>query len=412
MKVLLVSQYYAPEIGATQNRMAAFVRALLDRGHEVDVLTEVPNHPAGVIPPAYHDRWFYLEGTAPARVARVWVATSPRKTFATRLAFYGSFALMAMLAGARLAKRYDVVAATSPPLPAAAAGLALSRWKRAPFVLDIRDIWPGAARALGELSNPAAYWAAERLEVALYRRAARVVATTQGFREHIAVKAGAGARIEVVANGTRLDLFTPDAIDRELPARLGVRAPFVAAYVGLHGIAQDLDTVLRAAERFREGEVTFLLVGDGPEKARLMREAAERRLSNVVFAPAVSPETCAPYLNAAHAMIVPLAANPVFQTFVPSKMFDAMACARPVLLAVDGEARTILERAGAGEFVPPGDPEALAAAIRRLSADPARAREIGLRGRAFVEQHYSRAAQAERFAAILEEAAAERRGGR
>jgi glycosyltransferase involved in cell wall biosynthesis len=275
-------------------------------------------------------------------------------------------------------------------------------------VLDIRDLWPSAAQALGELSDGLAYRAAERLERALYRDATRIVATTEGFKTHIERAAGVPVRVDVVPNGTRVDLFTPQQRDPALRSQLGLKASFVAAYVGLHGIAQDLGTVLAAAERLQGEDVAFLFVGEGPEKAALIDLSARRGLRNVVFAPAVPPEACARYLSAADVALVPLAANAVFTTFIPSKMFDAMACARPVLLSVDGEAREVLERSGAGWFVPPGDPAELAEAIRRAARDSEGTRSRGVRGREFVIAGYSRESQAQKFAEIVEEAAASR----
>ena len=407
MRVLLVSQYYPPEIGATQNRMSEFVRGLRARGHDVDVLTEVPNHPTGVIAPEYRRGWRFVERAADgSRVVRVWVAASAKKTFGRRLAFYGSFFAASLAAATRLPTHYHVVAATSPPLPAAAAGLALSRWKQARFVLDVRDLWPKAAKALGELSNRHAYWAAERLERKLYRSAARITATTQAFCSYIGTHGGDPARIVHIANGTRLDLFEPSR-PKAAPAGMGGQREMVVGYVGLHGIAQGLDTLLDAAALLREHPVRWMFVGEGPIKNRLITRAKAQGLSKVHFFPAIPLSECASWLNVADVVVVPLAADKTFDAFVPSKLFDAMACARPVLLSVNGEARHILETAGAGRFVTAGDPRALCDAVLALNGDPDAREAMGRRGRAFVERHYSREEQAARFADTVEAAADE-----
>ena len=403
MRVLLVSQYYPPEVGATQNRMQSFATALRKAGVDVDVLTELPNHPAGVIPTEFDGRWFDIAQIEGCRVVRVRVATSPKKTYWSRLAFYASFALMALAARPRLARRYDVVLATSPPLPAAGAGWLLARWTRAQFVLDVRDLWPKAAVALGELSQGAAYRAAERLEARLYRDAARILLTTRGFADDLGARGVAAAKLAYVPNGADLDNFSPRA--PTLRDALANGAETLVVYAGLHGIAQDLDTVLSAASQLRDVRAKFVFLGDGPRKAALVARARELALTNVDFHDAVPVERCADYLSAADLVVVPLAANPLFTMFVPSKLYDAMACARPVLLMVDGEARDILRRAEAGVFVPPGNATALADAIRRLARAPAECRKMGESGRTFVVEHFSREAIGREVVGIVEEVA-------
>ena len=408
MRVLLISQYFFPEVGATQTRMMEFARALTDAGHEVDVLTEFPNHPAGVIPDSYKGRWIEFDRSLPFRVVRVWVAASRRKTFRTRLQFYGSFVVMAIAASVRLPPRYDVVAATSPPLPVALAGSVIARLKRAAFVMDVRDLWPLAAGALKELSNPRVYRWAERLEQRLYRSADRITVTTRAFERHIAAQdARRVAKLVYVPNGTVERVFDPAAGDNGVRARLGLEHRFVVTYAGLHGVAQDLSTVLAAAERLKaHPRVHFLFVGEGPLKNALRTEARRRQLSSVTFHSQVPLEESVWYLNASDALLVPLTPDPVFRMFVPSKLFDSMACAKPVLLSVDGEARELLEDAKAGIFVPPGDAERLADSILRLAADPAGCEKMGRNGRDYVLRNYRRSEQARHFAAVVADAAA------
>lgn len=408
MRVLLISQYFFPEVGATQTRMMEFARALTDAGHEVDVLTEFPNHPAGVIPDSYKGRWIEFDRSLPFRVVRVWVAASRQKTFRTRLQFYGSFVAMAVAASLRLPHRYDVVAATSPPLPVALAGLVIARLKRAAFVMDVRDLWPLAAGALKELSNPRVYRWAERLEQRLYRGADRITVTTRAFERHIGAQdARRVGKIVYVPNGTVERVFDPAAGDNGVRARLGLDGRFVVTYAGLHGVAQDLSTVLAAAGMLKSHpQVHFLFVGDGPLKDSLHAEARQRGLSSVTFHPQVPLEESVWYLNASDALLVPLTADPVFRMFVPSKLFDSMACAKPVLLSVDGEARALLEEAEAGVFVPPGSAERLAESILRLAADPSGCEKMGRNGRSYVLKNYRRSEQARHFAAVVADAAA------
>ncbi len=411
MKVLLVTQYFFPEVGATQNRMLEFARALSRAGHSVDVLTEVPNHPSGVIAEPFRRGWVHVERTADYTATRVWVATAPRKTFWTRVAFYFSFVFMALAASIRLAPRYDEVIATSPPLPAALAGQGIGRLKRSAFVLDVRDLWPHAAVALGELAPGLAHRLAERGEMRLYRSATLIAATTREFCRYIEARGIPAARIQHVPNGTRPDIFRPAHPGASAFRTIqSLEGQFVVAYVGLHGIAQGLPSVLEAASRLLpERDVSVLFIGEGPVKARLVDEAASRQLTNVRFLPEMPVDACAAALSAADALLVPLAPNSVFDMFVPSKLFDAMAAGRPVILSVDGAARAILERAGAGVFVPPGDADGLAEAILRLRNDPAGRDEMGARGRAFVLEHYDRRRQADTFVSAIARAVRETR---
>ena len=408
MRVLLISQYFFPEVGATQTRMMEFARALNEAGHEVDVLTEFPNHPAGVIPDSYKGRWVEFDRSLPFRIVRVWVAASRQKTFRTRLQFYGSFVAMAIAASVRLPRRYDVVAATSPPLPVALAGLVIARLKRAAFVMDVRDLWPLAAGALKELSNPRMYRWAEWLEQRLYRSADRITVTTRAFERHIGAQdARRTGKIVYVPNGTVERVFDPAAGDNGVRARLGLEHRFVVTYAGLHGVAQDLSTVLAAAQILKaHPQVHFLFVGEGPLKDALQAEARQRGLSSVTFHPQVPLEESVWFLNASDALLVPLTADPVFRMFVPSKLFDSMACAKPVLLSVDGEARELLEQADAGVFVPPGSAERLAESILRLAADPSTCDRMGRNGRSYVLKNYRRSEQARQFVSVAAEAAA------
>ena len=406
MRVLLITQFFAPEVGATQNRMMEFARAFVRAGHRVDVLTEVPNHPSGIIAPAFRRGWIHVE-EGEFRTIRVWVVTSPRKTFYSRTAFYLSFLVMAVIASFRLPARYDAVVATSPPLPVAVAGLIIARLKRAPFVMDVRDLWPRAAVALGELSDGPLYRLAEKIESWLYRHAALISATTDEFCSYIRGRGIGDARVRHVPNGTRTDVFTPgDAGAPAFRRNEGLEGKFVVMYAGLHGIAQGLETVLDAASSLSgDSDVVFVLLGEGPRKDLLVQSAAARRLANVRFLPERPVTACASAIAAADVMLIPLAANPVFEMFVPSKLFDAMAAGRPVILSVPGEAQKILEQSGAGCSVPPGDGAAMADAIRQLKGDPGKRATMGANGRRFVEHAYDRRRESDRFTAAVEQIA-------
>jgi len=404
MRILYLSQYFPPEVGATQTRAYEMAAGLIRAGHSVTMLTEVPNHPEGIIRPNYQGRFWSREAWDGIDVIRVWVKTSPVKTMGTRLAFYLTYMVNAALAGLILARgTYDVLYATSPPLFVGGTALALSRLRSLPMVFEVRDLWPDSAVELGELSNRRFIRWATRLEERCYRRAERVVVVTQGIRRRLLERGIPSEKLALIPNGANTDLFRPQPeAGRQVRRELGLDHTFVAIYAGIHGIAQGLGTVLEAAGQLEDRrDIHVLFVGDGPRKADLAAQKERMGLTNVTMLDAMPRRAMPAYLSAADVALVPLRDLDLFEDALPSKIFHAWACERPIVLSMKGEARRVLRDADAGVFVPPESPLALADAIVDLSRDPERCRAYGRRGRRFVEQHYSRQAQARQLNALL-----------
>lgn len=403
MRVLYFSQYFPPEVGATQTRAYEMSRYLAERGHKVTVVTEVPNHPSGIIPPHYRGRIMERRTESGMDVMRLWVWTSPQKSFKSRMLFYLSYMGMAGLAGSLVKGNYDLIYATSPPLFVGAAGLAASLARGIPLVFEVRDLWPDSAVELGELNNSGAIWAADKLERLLYSRSRRIVAVTPGIQLRLRERGMPHQKVALIPNGANTDLFRRDESGaKQLRARLGLENKFVVLYAGIHGIAQGLETLLMAAERLKEqDDIVFLFVGEGPKKAGLLQQKINMDLHNVKFLPEVPSASMPAYLSAANCAIVPLRDEAVFRGALPSKMFEAWACGCPVILSVAGDARAVLEQAEGGIAVPPEDPAELAAAIEAMQADPNSAAHMGLRGRQFVTQHYTRQEQARKLERLL-----------
>jgi colanic acid biosynthesis glycosyl transferase WcaI len=406
MRILYFSQYFPPEVGATQTRAYEMARGLVCAGHHVTMITEVPNHPSGIIPPEYRCKFYERADLDGIDVIRVWVKASPVKTPRSRIIFYFTYMFMAALTGLFLVReRYDVIYATSPPLFVGAAALIISYARRIPLVFEVRDLWPESAVALGELSNPHvirwAYW----LEGACYRQARKIVVTAQEMVEYLLRRGFEASKIAVVRNGANTELFRFDPFARQhLRNVLGLEDNFVVVYAGLLGIAQGLGASLEAAKQLAttEARVHFLYIGDGPVKGVLQEQAEDLGLTNVTFLPAQPRETIPGYLSAGDVALVPLTRKRLLGA-LPSKMFDAMACQRPVLLGAEGEACQVLYEADAGIVAPPERPSALAAAVLRLRDDPELCARYGQNGRRAVVACYSREAQAQQLVQLLQE---------
>jgi glycosyltransferase involved in cell wall biosynthesis len=400
--VLVVTQHFTPEVTAARFRVEAFVDALVGRGHEVVVVCPVPNHPQGVIQEGYRHRPLIRRALNGAEVRYVWVKTSPRKTLWTRLGYYGSFAALASAVGA-VGVRPDLVLASSPPLTVGAAGALLGRRHRVPWVLDVRDIWPESAVALGELDNARAIALAERLERSLYRGASAIVTVNQAFRAWIAARAPVQRNVEVIPNGTTREWL--DAGDAEVD-RASVGLPsdrFVWAYAGNLGLAHGLEHAIETARLLGDG-FRLLVIGDGVERTSLEARAAALPPGLVEMRGLMTPAATARHLRAADALLV----SERQEHTVPSKLYDYAALRRPVVAACRGELRRVVEDEGIGIAVAHGDAPALADAVRAVRDRPDHDGGLAARQRRFAVEHL-RQAQAARLAELLERVGAGRK---
>ncbi len=398
MRVLLVTQYFPPEMGATQTRLQEMARAFLRAGHEVTVICEFPNHPHGVIPEQYRGKRYCWEEFEGYRILRTWVSVDPEKTTRSRMGFYLSFMAMASLAGFKRLGRIDLVLASSPPLPVALAGHFLSVLRGAPLVLDIRDLWPDAAVALGELRNPLVIRVAKAVERFLYRRARLITSVTRGYSEEIIAEGADPAKLISAPNGTLPSLYGPDRVDPDLRKRLGLGDRFVVTFAGLMGLSQGLDFLLDLAMSYRDDpRIAFLLIGDGPRRQHLGDRIKAEGLDNVVLHPQVPLEEITPYLNASDLLLVTLRDIPdAFFGMVPIKLYDYLACKPPLLVAVPGkgelpgQAESLLTESGGGVTARPEDLASFRKAIEAVREDPAAAREMGEAGQRFVLPRFAR----------------------
>ncbi len=405
MRILYLSQYFPPEIGATQTRSYEMAWRLVRAGHHVTMIAELPNHPTGIIPPQYQGKLYEHVMLDGIEVIRVWVKTAPHKNFYTRMAFYVSFMVMAIWVGLFKAKGpYDVIYATSPPLFVGGAALVLSYLRRIPLVFEVRDLWPEVAVSLGELNNKFAIYLSTLLEKMCYHRARSIVTVVKPIKKRLVERGYPEAKIQIILNGANVDLYTPAPINQTLRKALKIGADqFVLIFTGLHGLIHGLDTAVEAAHLLKEQlDILFLFVGDGVRKAAMQNRARELGLENIQFLP-LQPEKDLPAFISLANVGLSLGRKKLTSHGLPVKMFTYMACARPVLLADEGEAVDLLHNANGGIVVEPDNPEALARAILQLKDDPATCQQMGLNGRQAVVENYSRQAQAQQLVQLLEQ---------
>ncbi|RNC70381.1 MAG: glycosyltransferase WbuB [Desulfuromonadales bacterium] len=401
MHVLFLTHYFPPEVNAPASRTYENARRWVRDGHRVTVITCTPNHPNGVVYPGYRNRWCFQEELDGIRVLRVKTYLSANKGFAKRIANYISYMISATLFST-LVRDVDVVVSTSPQFFCGLAGYFASRMRRAPWVVEIRDLWPESIIAVGAIRSRAVIDLLEGLETFMYSRADHVVAVTDAFKRHIAGRGVGVEHITVIKNGADLERFTPGPKENAFRKEYGLEGKFVVSYVGTHGMAHGLDTIFEAAEAMRDREdIVFLLVGDGAERERLLTRKEEQGLSNVLMIPQQPKERMPEIINASDACMVLLKKNDLFKTVIPSKIFEAMAMERPIILGVEGESREIVEQGRCGLCIEPENAVELAEAIRRLDADERLAGDLGQNGRCYVSTVFDREVLARRYLETL-----------
>ena len=405
MNILLLTENFPPETNAAATRLHEKALYWVRWGHSVTVVTCAPNFPDGVVFEGYRNRWRQTEVIDGMRVVRVKTYIAPNRGFLRRSLDFLSFGMTGFTA-ALFEPRPDVVIGNSPQLFAAAAARGVCALRRTPFVLELADLWPASIVAVGAMRHPLPLKLLEILELHLYRRAAAIVALTEGIRDDLIARNIPGAKIAVVTNAADLDRYGPRPRDEALAQAWGLGGKFVVGYVGTHGMAHGLVNVLDAAERLRDTpEIVFLFVGAGAERDMLIAEVRRRGLDNVVFQPVQPKEALPAVWSLCDIALAHLKDKPLFAGALPTKMFEAIGMGLPIVLATpEGEASSLLHDTGAGVWVPPEDPVALAEAIRSLHGDPGERKRLVAASRAAAPAH-SREARARDTLRVLERAA-------
>jgi glycosyltransferase involved in cell wall biosynthesis len=435
VKILYLSQYFPPEMGAPAARASELAQHWAQAGHEVSVLTGFPNHPTGVVPEEWHSRLRRLTDheqilvtsnqpsspdlRLPAQdprpqtrdpqynVFRTWLWPLPNRKAHERMRNYASFCISAALRGTFL-PRPDVIIASSPQLLVGLSGWWIAFARQIPFTFEVRDLWPESLVAVGAgKENSLLHHGLGAIAKFLYQRSDHIVVVSPAFKDHLMHHWHVPAeKISVVENGVETDLFAPapSASNNAIRRELGAEGKFLVCYIGTMGNAHGLETLLDAAAQLRQQNpnVLFLLVGEGAEKEKIKSLAQSRSLDNVRFLDQQPREKIPAFISASDACLVLLKKTDVFKTVIPTKMLEFMSCARPVILGVDGQARQIIEDAQAGIVIEPENSEALAGAVNRLSANRELGTALGQKGREYIILHFSSASTEEKYIAVLE----------
>jgi len=400
VNILLVHQLFASRDQPGGTRHFEFASRWAERGHNVVVITSDLTYLTGERSGADHG-WISEEKLGNLTIVRAYTARNLHRSFAARVYSYLTFMVVAVMAGLRCGKP-DVVIGTSPPIFQWFSSWLLARIHRAPLVLEVRDLWPEFAVDMGVIRNPAVIRVARLIERFFYRQAKLLIINSPGFRPYLEQCGVDGQHIRLVPNGVSPDDFDPEGDGQEMRRRWNADGQFVAVYAGALGQANDIPTILAAAEQLHgAADIRFVLVGDGKERPRLEQMAAAKELRNVKFAGTVSKRQMCDVLAAADVCVATLQDIAMFRTTYPNKVFDYMAAGRPIVLAIDGVIREVVEQAEAGLCVKPGDDAALAQAIHHLQMHPQTAAEMGRKGRAYVSRHFDRASHADQFERLL-----------
>jgi colanic acid biosynthesis glycosyl transferase WcaI len=397
MRVTLLTHYYPPEVGAPQARLSALARGLSRRGVEVTVHTGFPHYPDGVIQPPYRNRLWQREEDG-VRVVRSAVYPAPNRGFGRRIVNHVSFASSA-LATMAAAGPADAVIVETPPLLLAGSSIPYARAKRAALIVNVSDMWPDSAVALGTLRRPRLVSAARALEHACYRSAAAVVCPTSGIETALAWLEEARGKVHRIPPSVDPELF-PDSPQR-------ANGTFRVLYAGTVGMSQGLGTLMDAAELLEDdAQIEIVIAGDGAEGPELRQRLAERELPNVKMLGRVPHERIPELYAESNAAVVLLRDKPLFEGALPTKMFEAMSAGRPLVLSAAGEAATLVEETSCGVVVPPERPRELAAALTDLAGDRDRAGKLGAAGRQAVLESFSRERAFDRWYGLLTSVAA------
>ncbi len=363
MRILFITDNFPPEVNAPATRTFEHAKEWVKKGVEVTILTCHPNFPQGKVYDGYKNQFRKVEEIDGIRVVRLWSYMSRNEGFIKRTFDYMSFAFMSAIVG--LFEKTDVIIATSPQFFTTWAAWFLSKIKSKPWVFELRDLWPESIATVGALSQDSKlYKFLEKIEISLYKSAELVIPNTPAFKKNLIERGISEEKIKVVLNGANLELFHHEEVNITLKKQLGISSEFIVGYIGTHGLAHSLDFIIESISKVNLSKIHFLFIGDGAEKQKIMRMAHSKDLKNVTFLNPIPKEQIPSYLSIIDAALVPLKKSDTFKTVIPSKIFEACAMGKPIILGVEGQAQEITNRFGASiNFKPENEKEFIEAII-------------------------------------------------
>jgi glycosyltransferase involved in cell wall biosynthesis len=404
MRITFICHYFPPEIGAPSARIYEMAKRWVKEGHEVKVVTCFPNHPTGTIPKEYKGLKYHKEEMDGITIHRNYVYATPNKGFIKKTIGHISFMISSVLFSLKKIGDTDIVITSSPTFFSIISGYYISKRKKVPFILEIRDLWPAAIVELGVLKNKLIINLLERLELRYYRKSSKLVMVTNAFKLNLIERGIYKDKIEVITNGYEVEMFFPQEKDLELVEKYGLEDKFIVEYVGVHGISQALDKIILVAEQLTDKkDIQFVFIGEGADKEKLQQMVAEKKLLNVLFIDAQPKEKIPRFYNIADICLVPLKNIPLFKTFIPSKMFEIMGCGIPIIASLEGEAADILRQSQAAVIVSPEDITGIKDSIIKLKNDKILRENMSKSGIKFVKQYYSRELLAKKYLLLIEQ---------
>ena len=368
MKILFLTDNFPPEVNAPATRTYEHAKEWGEAGAEVTIITCNPNFPQGKIYEGYQNKLKQVEYLEGMKVIRVWSYMSANQGFLKRTLDYVSFSVMSSIIG--LFEKADVIIATSPQFFTTWSGWFLSKLKRKPWIFELRDLWPESIATVGAMSKESRLFKfLEKIELGLYRSANFVIPNTPAFKENLFNRGILTDKIYVIPNGANLELFDSSRKNDALKENLGIKEDFVVGYIGTHGLAHSLDFIIESIAKANFENIHFLFIGDGAEKEKVKEIATSNQLKNVTFLDPIPKEQIPDYLAMIDASLVPLKKSDTFKTVIPSKIFEACAMGKPIILGVEGQAKEIIDEFGAGVHFEPENTEEFIQAVNNLKDD-------------------------------------------
>ena len=401
MKILFLTHYFPPEVNAPATRTYEHCKEWIKKGHEVTVVTCVPNHPKGKVYPDYKNKIYQKEIIDGINVVRLWTYVTANEGFIKRTLNYISY-MIAVVFSIPFLPKHDVVISTSPQFFCGLSGFFVKIFRRKPWIIEIRDLWPESIVAVGAIKNKWIIKVLEYLEKVVYTQSDHIVPVTDAFKLYMLKKGVPENKITVIKNGVDLSFYVPGSVEKTPEYGKELMNKFVASYVGTHGMAHHLETILEAAEMLKDrDDVIFLMVGHGAEKDRLLQLKENKNINNVMMLDQQDKRKMPLLWALSDVSLVLLKKSDLFKTVIPSKIFESMAMKKPIILGVEGEVKGMIEEGECGITIEPENAKELAEAIVILADNKDIYNKYAENGRQYVEAYYDRISLANKFEDIM-----------